>query len=55
MSPNASRVVLLPEARITAAGAHADKVRRYRLARMRLVERRDAASAARPQLVRSYD
>ena len=55
MNAIASRVVLLPEARIAAAGAHADKVRRYRLARMRLVERRDAGSAAHPQLLRSYD
>jgi hypothetical protein len=38
------RILLLPEER-TAAGPHAAKIRRYRLARMRLVERRDEQAA----------
>jgi hypothetical protein len=49
------RVLLVPEARSTAAGPEAAKIRRYRLARLRLLERRDGASDRYPQLLRSYD
>jgi hypothetical protein len=41
MTPATSRVLLVPEDRIAATGPHAAKVRRYRLARLRLVARRD--------------
>jgi hypothetical protein len=55
ISPPSSRVLLMPDATSAATGTHASKVRRYRLARMRLLERRDAAPARAPQLGRSYD
>ena len=51
----AQRVLLLPEERAAATGRHADKVRRYRLARMRLVERRDQQAARHGRLTRMYD
>ena len=54
-SLSSSRVVLVPEARAAAAGPQAAKIRRYRLARLRLVERREAAPSRYPQLGRSYD
>ncbi len=54
MTPLAqSRVLLVPEARAT--GPHADKIRRYRLARLRLLERRDTDLGRLPHLARSYD
>ncbi len=51
---SAQRVLLLPEDR-TAAGPHAAKIRRYRLARMRLLERRDEQAARHRHLTRAYD
>jgi hypothetical protein len=55
MTPLAqSRVLLVPEAR-AAAGPQAAKIRRYRLARLRLLERRDADPGRYPHLARSYD
>jgi hypothetical protein len=51
----ASRILLVPEERLAAAGPHAAKVRRYRLARMRLLERRDQQAARHPHLTRAYD
>ena len=56
MSPlSQSRVLLVPEARSAAAGPQAAKIRRYRLARLRLLERRDADPARYPHLGRAYD
>ena len=58
MTPTTSatqRVLLLPEDRVAAAGPHAAKVRRYRLARMRLLERRDQQAARHGHLTRMYD
>ena len=53
---HSGRVLLVPEARPAAiAGPEAAKIRRYRLARLRLVERRDAGAERYPQLLRSYD
>jgi hypothetical protein len=49
------RVLLVPEARAAATGPAAAKIRRYRLARLRLLERRDVGSERYPQLLRSYD
>lgn len=53
--PHTGRVLLIPEARSTVAGPEAAKIRRYRLARVRLLERRDAGLERYPQLGRSYD
>jgi hypothetical protein len=51
-----SRVLLVPEARSAAAtGPQAAKIRRYRLARLRLLERREADPARYPHLARTYD
>jgi hypothetical protein len=50
-----SRVLLVPEARSAAAGPQAAKIRRYRLARLRLLERRDAGPERYPHLIRTYD
>ena len=55
MNATSSRVLLVPEARSTAAGPEAAKIRRYRLARLRLLERRDSGAERYPQLMRSYD
>ena len=52
--PSSSRVVLMPDTP-PAAGPDATKVRRYRLARLRLVERRDGSADRHPQLLRTYD
>ena len=53
---SAARVLLVPEARSAGdAGPYAAKIRRYRLARVRLLERRDASAARHPQLTRAYD
>lgn len=55
MTPlSTSRVVLMPESR-PAAGPDATKVRRYRLARLRVLERRDGSADRHPQLLRAYD
>ena len=43
---HSGRVLLVPEARVAAAGPEAAKIRRYRLARLRLLERRDAGADA---------
>ncbi len=50
-----NRVLLVPEARSSAAGPHAQKIRRYRLARLRLLERRDQQALRHPHLSRAYD
>jgi hypothetical protein len=57
MTPNtASRLVLVQDSRLAAAsGREAAKLRRYRLARLRLLERREAGPAAYPHLTRTYD
>jgi hypothetical protein len=56
MSTSPSRLVLLPDDRFTSAcGPHAAKLRRYRLARLRLLERREAGPTHAPQLIRTYD
>jgi hypothetical protein len=55
-TPSASRLVLVPDDRMPAApGPHATKMRRYRLARLRLLERREAGPARAPHLIRTYD
>jgi hypothetical protein len=53
-APSATRILLVPEER-AAVGPQAAKLRRYRLARMRLVERRDEQAARHRQLTRAYD
>jgi hypothetical protein len=53
--PHTGRVLLVPEARNAAAGPEAAKIRRYRLARLRLLERRDSGAERYPQLLKSYD
>jgi hypothetical protein len=56
MTPlSTSRVLLVPEARSAVAGPQATKIRRYRLARLRLLERRDGGPTRYPQLSRTYD
>ena len=55
MPTTSSRVLLMPDARATTPGPHASKVRRYRLARMRLLERREVAADRHPHLLRVYD
>jgi hypothetical protein len=52
---SSARVLLVPQARSSAAGPEAGKIRRYRLARLRLLERRDAGPDRYPHLVRAYD
>jgi hypothetical protein len=53
---HSGRVLLVPEARVAATtGPQAAKIRRYRLARLRLLERRDAGPERFPQLIRAYD
>jgi hypothetical protein len=54
-SSAATRVLLMPEARSSAAGPQAQKIRRYRLARLRLLERRDGQALRHSQLTRTYD
>jgi hypothetical protein len=57
MTPTSAstRLFLLPEARAAAPGPHAQKIRRYRLARLRLLERRDDQALRRSSLARVYD
>ena len=55
LSSSSQRVLLVPEARSAAAGPQAAKIRRYRLARLRLLERRDSGAERYPQLMRAYD
>jgi hypothetical protein len=52
---SSARVLLVPEARTAADGPQTGKIRRYRLARLRLLERRDAGPDRHPHLIRSYD
>ncbi len=52
---SSSRVLLLPDASKAAAGPHAAKVRHYRLARVRLTERRDELPARHAHLLRAHD
>lgn len=53
---NAARVMLVPEPRSSSpSGPHAAKIRRYRLARLRLLERREAGPSAFGHLGRMYD
>jgi hypothetical protein len=53
---HSGRVLLVPEARTAATtGPDAAKIRRYRLARLRLLERRDAGADRYPQLLKTYD
>jgi hypothetical protein len=53
-APTPSRVLLVAEPS-PLRGPHAAKVRRYRLARMRLLERRAAGPARHAHLTRAYD
>jgi hypothetical protein len=54
--PSSARVMLVPEPRVAAtAGPQAAKIRRYRLARLRLLERRDADPGRFAHLARTYD
>jgi hypothetical protein len=49
-----TRIVLVPDDRV-GTGPYADKIRRYRLARLRLLERRDAVALRRPELGPVHD
>ena len=51
---DASRIILLPDAK-APEGATASKIRRYRLARVRLAERREQVPHRHAHLVRAYD
>lgn len=51
---DASRIILLPDAKAPGE-ATASKIRRYRLARVRLAERREALPPRHAHLARSYD
>ncbi len=55
MTPSPHRILLVPEARPRPASLAEPKVRRYRLARLRLLERRDAGAERYPQLFKTYD
>ncbi len=54
MTSSSSRILLLPDA-APASGPHASKVRRYRLARVRLAERRGELPVRLAHLGRAYD
>jgi len=49
------RIVLLPETKPAVSHEPAGKVRRYRLARMRLAERREPREPRFAHLARAYD
>ena len=53
--PSTSRVLLLPDATKAVTGPHAAKVRRYRMARVRLAERRGELPARHAHLLRAHD
>ncbi len=55
MTSTSSRVLLLPDATRAATGPHAAKIRRYRLARVRLAERRAELPPRHAHLLRAYD
>lgn len=55
LSMTTSRVLLLPDTAKAATGPEASKVRRYRLARLRLAERRDQARPRHEHLLRAHD
>ena len=55
MTTASSRILLVPDAARAPADPHASKVRRYRLARVRLAERRNEAPARYPHLTRAHD
>ncbi len=52
---SSSRVLLLPETTKAVTGPHAAKVRRYRLARVRLAQRRGELPPRQAHLLRAYD
>jgi hypothetical protein len=55
MTTASSRILLVADAARASADPHASKVRRYRLARVRLAERRNDHPARHPHLTRAYD
>jgi len=52
---SSSRVLLVPDATKAVAGPHAAKVRHYRLARMRLAERRNELPPRHAHLLKPHD
>ena len=50
-----SRIMLLHDPRASVFGPEAAKVRRYRLARVRLAERRDELEPRHAHLLRAHD
>jgi hypothetical protein len=56
MTPASHRILLLPDARPRSAeAAHEPKIRRYRLARLRVAETRQPAEPRFAHLTRAYD
>ncbi len=55
MTTASSRILLVPDAAKAPADPHAPSVRRYRLARVRLAERRDDLPTRHQHLTRAYD
>lgn len=55
MTPASDRILLVPDAAKAPAGPYAAKVRRYRLARVRLAERRGETRPRHAHLVKAYD
>ncbi len=55
MHPASSRILLVPDGQRASAGPHAAKVRRYRMARMRLAQRRGELPARAMHLIKAYD
>jgi len=52
---SSSRVLLVPDATKAVAGPHAAKVRHYRLARVRLAERRNELPPRHAHLLKPHD
>jgi hypothetical protein len=52
---SSSRVLLLPDAAKAVTGPHASKVRHYRLARVRLAERRGELPPRHAHLLKAHD
>ena len=50
-----SRVLLMPDAAKAVTGPHASKVRHYRLARVRLAERRAELPPRHAHLLKTHD
>ena len=55
MTPAPHRILLMPAERPALGGVNEPKVRRYRLARLRLAETRQPAEPRFQHLARAYD